>query len=157
MFESLHQELRDARSRKRQVARLCPVSARQNERRVSQYRVNALRLEGQVCVSCAKNSVLRLLAASSFTSGKIKISNDLAMLLDAQVHLGMLEVLGKRCVVCIEKIAPHHQNWKGHSIRNTLFTLFCSLVGRGCSLRLPAVLNVFSKSWTPARRADEAA
>ncbi|TCU33843.1 UDP-N-acetylglucosamine 1-carboxyvinyltransferase [Rhizobium azibense] len=118
-----------------------PLSQMHSERQVSIYRVHASRLEGEVLVSGAKNSVLRLLAASLLTSGKVEISNYPGMLLDAQVHLGMLEALGKHCVVegeiaCIEEIVPPPAElvWRGRSIRNTLLILgaLTARTGRGC-------------------------
>jgi len=109
------------------------------------YRVRRSRLEGSVSVSGAKNSVLRLLAASLLTSETIQISNYPATLLDAQVHLGMLEALGKRCVVredtvTIDEIRPPTPElvWSGRSIRNTLLILgaLTARVGAG-SVPLP--------------------
>jgi UDP-N-acetylglucosamine 1-carboxyvinyltransferase len=122
-----------------------PLSQTHSERQVSKYRVHASRLEGEVLVSGAKNSVLRLLAASLLTSGKIEISNYPTMLLDAQVHLGMLAALGKHCVVdgdiaYIEEIVPPPSElvWRGRSIRNTLLILgaLTARTGRG-SVPLP--------------------
>ncbi len=122
-----------------------PFSQTHSERQVSRYRVHASRLEGEVLVSGAKNSVLRLLAASLLTSGKIEISNYPTMLLDAQIHLGMLEALGKHCIVegetaYIEEIVPPPSElvWKGRSIRNTLLILgaLTARTGRG-SVPLP--------------------
>lgn len=92
--------------------------------------VSRSRLEGEVSVSGAKNSVLRLLAASLLTSGRIVIDNYPAQLLDAIVHVGMLEKLGKRCVVTggtltIDEVTgpPGVLAWEGRSIRNTLLIL----------------------------------
>ncbi|MDD1453166.1 UDP-N-acetylglucosamine 1-carboxyvinyltransferase [Sphingomonas sp. H160509] len=88
------------------------------------------RLVGEVRVSGAKNSVLRLLAASLLTSERIVLHNYPASLLDAIVHVGMLEALGKTCVVTgdtltIEEAAvpPSDLEWQGRSIRNTLLIL----------------------------------
>ncbi|HEU0066654.1 MAG TPA: UDP-N-acetylglucosamine 1-carboxyvinyltransferase [Sphingomonas sp.] len=92
--------------------------------------VTRSRLVGQVRVSGAKNSVLRLLAASLLTSEKIVLDNYPDKLLDAIVHVGMLEALGKRCTVAggaltIEESAapPSDLVWEGRSIRNTLLIL----------------------------------
>ncbi|RYF00564.1 MAG: UDP-N-acetylglucosamine 1-carboxyvinyltransferase, partial [Oxalobacteraceae bacterium] len=88
------------------------------------------RLVGEVRVSGAKNSVLRLLAASLLTSERIVLHNYPASLLDAIVHVGMLEALGKTCVVTgdtltIEEatVPPSDLEWQGRSIRNTLLIL----------------------------------
>ena len=101
-------------------------------------RVSRSRLEGQVRVSGAKNSVLRLLAASLLTPERITLANYPDALLDAQVHVGMLETLGKTCVVedgalIIEEArAPDSRlEWEGRSIRNTLLILGALLARTG--------------------------
>ncbi|MDW7646341.1 MAG: UDP-N-acetylglucosamine 1-carboxyvinyltransferase [Desulfuromonadales bacterium] len=89
------------------------------------------RLEGSVKISGAKNSVLKLLAASLLSEGKILIKNYPSSLLDAQIHVGMLEKLGKRCdlpdqeTLVIEEInsPPSTLDWDDRSIRNTLLIL----------------------------------
>jgi UDP-N-acetylglucosamine 1-carboxyvinyltransferase len=88
------------------------------------------RLEGTVTVSGAKNSVLRLLAASLLTSEPISLSNYPSGLLDAQVHVGMLRVLGKSCTVTENEVQiteslpiPAVLSWTERSIRNTLLIL----------------------------------
>ncbi|HSI50560.1 MAG TPA: UDP-N-acetylglucosamine 1-carboxyvinyltransferase [Ideonella sp.] len=103
---------------------------RTNDTPVSTYRVQASRLEGEVHVSGAKNSVLRLLAASLLTSEQLQISNYPATLLDAQIHLDMLRALGKRCEVSGDTVIideaskpPSELVWPGRSIRNTLLIL----------------------------------
>lgn len=92
--------------------------------------VSRSRLAGQVQVSGAKNSALRLLAASLLTGERLELDNYPATLLDAQVHVGMLGELGKSCRVSGERIvieenAPLRQTlcWEGRSIRNTLLIL----------------------------------
>jgi UDP-N-acetylglucosamine 1-carboxyvinyltransferase len=88
-------------------------------------------LEGSVLLSGAKNSVLKLLTASILTKGKVTLLNYPSSLLDAQVHVEMLEVLGKKCTllgeetIAIEEPTAHTTtlNWKGRSIRNTLLIL----------------------------------
>ena len=52
--------------------------------------------EGRIDIAGAKNSALRLLAASLLTSRTVRLTNYPAALLDAQIHVGMLEVLGKK-------------------------------------------------------------
>ena len=105
--------------------------------------VRPSRLEGIVTVSGAKNSVLRLLAASLLTSERIVLDNHPDGLLDAQVHVGMLEVLGKRCTVdagtlTIEEVStpPAELVWDGRSIRNTLLILG-ALVARTGAASVP--------------------
>lgn len=93
--------------------------------------VSKSRLEGVVKVSGAKNSSLRLLAASLLTSEVVEISNFPNGLLDTQVHLEMLEVLGKNVVsqdntVVISELKESSiskLNWDKRSIRNTLLIL----------------------------------
>lgn len=89
------------------------------------------RLEGKVEISGAKNSVLKLMAASILTDEKIIIHNYPYALLDAQIHEGMLNKLGKKCSVLvndtliIEKINPliSELQWDDRSIRNSLGAL----------------------------------
>ncbi|MCL4161358.1 UNVERIFIED_CONTAM: hypothetical protein GTU68_061631 [Idotea baltica] len=89
------------------------------------------RLYGKVKVSGAKNSALRLLAASLLTEEDVQLTNFPNGLLDISVHLDMLKVLGKK----VSSNNPDHvllvddQNnttkleWTGRSIRNTLLIL----------------------------------
>ncbi len=98
---------------------------------IAELSLSRARLEGQVRVSGAKNSVLRLLAASLLSENEIVIDNYPLSLLDAQVHEGMLEALGKQCVreegdriTIVERSAPPSELvWDGRSIRNTLLIL----------------------------------
>jgi UDP-N-acetylglucosamine 1-carboxyvinyltransferase len=101
-------------------------------------KVSKSKLEGIVEISGAKNSVLKLLTASLLTSENISISNYPAGLLDAQIHVGMLEVLGKKCVVGLDKISIIESKniqttlkWDERSIRNTLLILGCLLTRKG--------------------------
>ena len=57
------------------------------------FKIKKSRLVGQVKVSGAKNSALRLLAAFLLTKETIELFNFPNGLLDAQVHLEMLKVL----------------------------------------------------------------
>jgi len=95
-----------------------------------QYLVRPSRLTGEVYISGAKNSVLRLLAASLLTSEKVHLYNYPEGLLDAQVHVEMLQVLGKSCItsqgeiIISENERPASKlQWDGRSIRNTLLIL----------------------------------
>jgi UDP-N-acetylglucosamine 1-carboxyvinyltransferase len=96
----------------------------------TRYIVEASRLEGTVRVSGAKNSVLRLMAASLLTAAPVRLTRYPVTLRDAQVQKGMLEALGKRCTVdgetlTIEEVSgpPGRLVWSGRSIRNTLLIL----------------------------------
>ena len=93
-------------------------------------RIRHSRLSGSIALSGAKNSALRLLAASLLTSERITLSNYPAGLLDTQVHVGMLEALGKSCKTdtdCIQieetRSISKELAWEGRSIRNTLLIL----------------------------------
>lgn len=89
------------------------------------------RLEGRVALGGAKNSALRLLAASLLTEAPVVLRNYPGGLLDAQVHVGMLEALGKRAQLLAgdeiriteAKAPPSRLVWEGRSIRNTLLIL----------------------------------
>lgn len=94
-------------------------------------KVSKSRLQGRVELAGAKNSALRLLAASILTREPVELTNYPASLLDAMVHVDMLEKLGKQ----VELISPNHVKinepndmskelvWDGRSIRNTLLIL----------------------------------
>ena len=93
--------------------------------------VSKARLEGKVALAGAKNSALRLLAASLLTDGPVVLRNYPAGLLDAQIHVDMLRALGKDAeligndsIRITERTKPLSQlEWKGRSIRNTLLIL----------------------------------
>jgi UDP-N-acetylglucosamine 1-carboxyvinyltransferase len=88
------------------------------------------KLYGDVRVSGAKNSALRLLAASLLTSDEVVLRNYPGDLLDARIHVEMLEVLGKKCQVNEDQITIREETfpsseliWSKRSIRNTLLIL----------------------------------
>lgn len=93
--------------------------------------ISNTRLQGAVSVSGAKNSSLRLLAASILTEDSVKLTNFPNGLLDVQVHLKMLQVLGKSIFVDHDyveisvKKTPFQTtlDWNERSIRNTLLIL----------------------------------
>ena len=81
-------------------------------------------------MSGAKNSALRLLAASLLTEETIELDNYPAGIGDAQVHVQMLRLLGKKCEVTSDRIViregrpPQARlDYAGRSIRNTLLIL----------------------------------
>lgn len=94
-------------------------------------KINKAKLEGVVKVSGAKNSSLRLLAASLLTDETVELYNFPNGLLDVQVHLDMLKVLGKEYskVGDYVKITENSLTstttlkWDERSIRNTLLIL----------------------------------
>ncbi len=107
------------------------------------YRVRRSRLEGKIQLSGAKNSALKLLTASLLTDEEIRIDNFPDGLLDAQIHVGMLDQLGKQCVVKESQIVISETSgvssrltWDERSIRNTLLVLG-TLVARTGSGAVP--------------------
>lgn len=105
-------------------------------------KVKKSRLSGKVKVSGAKNSSLKLLSASLLSSGDIFLPNFPIGLLDVNVHLEMLEKLGKKVIinngdVIIQEVDPQTElRWEERSIRNTLLMLGC-LLSRHGSGRVP--------------------
>jgi UDP-N-acetylglucosamine 1-carboxyvinyltransferase len=104
---------------------------------------NAGPLQGSVTLAGAKNSALRLLAASLLTAEQVTLTQYPATLLDAQVHVEMLEKLGKTSVVSGDTIAISQQaapattlDWDGRSIRNTLLILGALVTRQGAG-RVP--------------------
>jgi UDP-N-acetylglucosamine 1-carboxyvinyltransferase len=94
--------------------------------------VTKAKLSGKVVVSGAKNSGLKLLTASILTSGTVEVFNSPNGLLDMQVHISMLEKMGKTCFVegsylRIEEPKSLDNNllWDERSIRNSLLMLGC--------------------------------
>jgi len=86
-------------------------------------------LQGQVRLSGAKNCALKLLTASVLTSETVEILNSPNGLLDMQVHIKMLNQMGKTCVEGDRnlKITENSLNtellWDERSIRNSLLIL----------------------------------
>src|SRR5690554_4271069 len=108
------------------------------------FKVNKSRLEGIVTLDGAKNSALRLLAASLLTEEDVTLHNYPSSLLDAKIHVGMLEVLGKSCKLVNGKEVIIKENdslatqlvWHERSIRNTLLILG-ALVSRFGEAKVP--------------------
>lgn len=94
------------------------------------YKINRSCLEGTVKLSGAKNSALRLLAASLLTNGTIELYNHPTEISESYIHVKMLEKLGKSCMVKDGDVTISENNsilnsleWRGRSIRNTLLIL----------------------------------
>jgi len=96
-----------------------------------EFKIAKSRLVGKVIVSGAKNSALRLLAASLLTDEDVELSNFPNNLLDVQLHLEMLRFLGKnyyakgnyvKIIKQSDKIVTN-LIWDKRSIRNTLLIL----------------------------------
>ncbi|RDE10138.1 UDP-N-acetylglucosamine 1-carboxyvinyltransferase [Pelagibacterium lacus] len=115
------------------------------------------RLEGNVTLSGAKNSALRLLAASLLTSETLELANYPAQLLDAEVQAGMLRQLGKTVtlaapdrVVITEDGPPllTTLDWPGRSIRNTLLVLGALTARMGvAAVPLPGGCNLSDRKF----------
>lgn len=112
-------------------------------RQVTLLRISPSRLTGAVTLAGAKNSALRLLAASLLTSERITLTRYPDGLLDAQVHVEMLEALGKTARVTQDRIEIDEArlpdtvlDWEGRSIRNTLLILGALTARRGAG-RVP--------------------
>lgn len=105
--------------------------------------VRQSKLEGKVVLSGAKNSALRLLAASLLTDEDIYIDNFPSGITDAQLHIRMLEKLGKKCVTYNSSVVITCDNplkevliWQDRSIRNTLL-IFGALLARLGKAKVP--------------------
>lgn len=92
---------------------------------------------GEVSITGAKNSVLKLLTASILTDSPIELSNYPKMMLDVTVLEQMLGLLGKKirhksgiAEIC-GSVDTTHLDWKGRSIRLTLLVLGCLLAKKG--------------------------
>lgn len=104
-------------------------------------KVSKSRLEGTVELAGAKNSALRLLAASILTKDTVELYNYPSELLDAQIHVDMLHALGKQTELLNNSHIKITENsklsdeliWSGRSIRNTLLILgaLTARFGRG--------------------------
>lgn len=123
------------------------------------YHVRRSRLEGRVRVSGAKNSVLRLMAASLLSAQPVILRNYPAQLRDAEIHRQMLERLGKTCtishsdagdVLTIEESSAPASTllWEGRSIRNTLLILgaLCARTGAG-QVPMPGGCNLGNRKY----------
>lgn len=102
----------------------------------SKFIIRPSRLFGSVNIDGAKNSALKLLAASLLTEEKVEISNYPARLLDLQTSIAMLRSLGKEClespnglIISESSKLKNHLQWNDRSIRTTLLILG-SLVAR---------------------------
>jgi UDP-N-acetylglucosamine 1-carboxyvinyltransferase len=131
-----------------------PLAAREEEE-ARFLDVAPSRLVGEVRVSGAKNSVLRLLAASLLTPGRVVLDNYPEGLLDAAVHVAMLERLGKSCTVdgealVIEEVGAPSSDlfWEGRSIRNTLLILGALVARTGAgSVPLPGGCDLGNRKY----------
>ena len=103
-----------------------------------EFIISKSKLQGSVKISGAKNSVLKLLAASILTHEKITLYNYPASLIDAQIQVSMLNQLGKVCFLEKDILSIEERNniqtellWEGQSIRTTLLVLGALLTRLG--------------------------
>lgn len=100
-------------------------------------KIKKTRLSGSVKISGAKNSILKLLAASLLSNEKVIITNFPDSLLDAQVQIKMLETLGKKCTLSENTVIIEEDSlkttliWDERSIRTTLLILGSLLTRKG--------------------------
>ncbi|NME72228.1 UDP-N-acetylglucosamine 1-carboxyvinyltransferase [Flammeovirga aprica] len=97
---------------------------------MDKLKVKKSTLNGVVHISGAKNSSLRLLAASILTNEEIQLTNFPNGLLDVKIHLEMLSVLGKKYTTINDTVTITENSsknttleWSERSIRNTLLVL----------------------------------
>lgn len=97
---------------------------------MSNIKVHKARLVGQVELSGAKNSALKLLTASILTDEPVEIFRSPNGLLDMQVHISMLSKMGKTCIEKENYLRIEENNmiinelcWEKRSIRNSLLIL----------------------------------
>lgn len=116
--------------------------------------VNKSTLEGKVHLSGAKNSALRLQAASILTDEEIVLTNFPNGLSDVIVHNEMLKLLGKRVLAngdqlrISNSIKTSELNWDGRSIRNTLLIWGAVLAKKGESkVPLPGGCNIGERKY----------
>jgi UDP-N-acetylglucosamine 1-carboxyvinyltransferase len=102
-------------------------------------KISKSKLIGKVKVSGAKNCALKLLTASVLTDEPIELYNSPNGLLDMQVHISMLNKMGKSCFIenSYLKITENELSsellWDERSIRNSLLILGCltTRIGNG--------------------------
>ena len=98
---------------------------------MNNFKIQKAKLNGKVRLSGAKNCALKLLTASVLTSEPVEILNSPNGLLDMQVHIKMLNQMGKFCIEGDRslKITENSLNtellWDDRSIRNSLLILGC--------------------------------
>ncbi len=97
---------------------------------MSTIKIHKSRLAGQVELSGAKNSALKLLTASVLTDEPVELYRSPNGLLDMQVHIGMLQKMGKDCTegdnflrIAENNKITHELLWDERSIRNSLLIL----------------------------------
>ena len=105
---------------------------------MKKFKITKSKLSGEVRLDGAKNSALRLLAASILTSEKLVLSNFPLALSDCQLHIRMLEKMGKICSTTTDIIEISQDGvldcdliWTERSIRNTLLILGASVARYG--------------------------
>lgn len=99
-------------------------------------------IKGKIKLSGAKNSALRLQAASILTDEELILTNFPNGLSDVIVHNEMLKVLGKKVFVKEDelringKLTTNELKWDGRSIRNTLL-IWGAVLARNGESKVP--------------------
>ncbi len=95
-------------------------------------KITKKKLVGKVEVSGAKNAALKLLTASVLTPEPVELFRSPNGLLDMQVHISMLNKMGKNCIaedgylrIEEDKTITNQLLWDERSIRNSLLILGC--------------------------------
>jgi UDP-N-acetylglucosamine 1-carboxyvinyltransferase len=135
-----------------------------NKLKTGTVKVQKSRLQGKVKLSGAKNSSLRLLAATLLTDDPILLKDVPITIDDFRIHLEMLEAMGKTIhldgddSVLVTGFSKNTDlRYEGRSIRNTLLILGCQLTkyGRG-SVPLPGGCKLGERKYDLHVRAMEA-
>ena len=105
---------------------------------MKKYKISQSSLSGEIKLDGAKNSALRLLAASILTSDTIYLTNYPSALSDCNLHVRMLQKMGKICSVTDDTVSISQDTplntelvWSERSIRNTLLILGASVARYG--------------------------
>lgn len=105
--------------------------------------VKKSQLSGNITISGAKNSSLRMLAASILTDEPVIIHNMPIDLIDVKIHIDMLKCIGKEITIKKNSIYINNKRplsnrlfWEGISIRNTLL-IFGALLSRFSHAMVP--------------------
>lgn len=114
------------------------------------------KLVGEVDISGAKNSALKLLAASILSAQPFRFANFPVSLLDIEIHVEMLRNIGKVCTSDGANflISEGHAGlqsdleWHGRSIRNTLLILGALTARTGrASVPFPGGCNLGERAY----------
>lgn len=104
---------------------------------INSKRIEKSEISGEICITGAKNSTLRLQVATILSDKQIVLNNFPTSMLDVQIQENMLIALGKKIdkgsntALISGKITTNELIWHDRSIRNTLLVLGCLLAKTG--------------------------